>query len=149
MKTVKNTVISAVALIGLSSFGFAEAELDGYCPVCYVAAGKAVQGVEEFKSEHNGKTYLFVKEEAKAAFDKDPEKFLPAYDGLCAYGVSLGKVFKGDPTQFTVVDGKIYLNSNEEIKGKFDADKEKFIKAAEEKWEMVSKEAMKEEKKGS
>ena len=138
---IKSIVVGALALLGFASFSFAEAELDGYCPVCYVAAGKAVKGTEEFKADHDGKTYYFVKEEAKAAFEKEPEKFLPAYDGYCSYGISLGKKFKADPTQFTVVDGVIYLNSSEDIKKKFDDDKAGFIKAANEKWETVSKES--------
>ena len=84
--------------------------LDGYCPVCYIAAGKANKGSSEFTSEHNGKTYQFVSTGTKAMFDKEPSKFLPQYDGYCAYGLSLGKKFDSDPTVFSVIDGKIYLN---------------------------------------
>lgn len=143
MKNIKSFVIGALTFAAFSSVSFAEAEIDGYCPVCYIAAGKAVKGVSEFKSEYEGKTYLFVKQEAKDAFDKSPEKFLPAYGGACAYGLSLGKEFEGDPEQFTVVDGKIYLNSSAKTKKLFDADPAKFITTANEKWVMMKKEMMK------
>lgn len=139
MKTIKTLVLGAIASLSFTSALFAEAELDGYCPVCYIAAGKAVLGTEEFSSEYKGHTYYFVKSEAVEAFEANPEKFLPAYDGLCAYGVSLGKKFEGDPTQFSVVDGKIYLNSSAETKALFDADPASFVKNAEMKWETVSK----------
>ena len=140
MKKIKLFVIGALAFASFSAFALAEAEIDGYCTVCYIAADKAVKGLPEFKSELDGKTYLFVKKEAKAAFDKDPSKFLPAYDGLCSYGVSLGKEFDSDPEQFSVVDGVIYLNSSAETKKLFDADPEKFIAEANAKWETVKKE---------
>jgi len=36
--------------------------LGGYCPVCYIAAGKANKGKAEFASTYEGKTYHFVSE---------------------------------------------------------------------------------------
>ncbi len=96
-----------------------ELALGGYCPVCYIAAGKANMGTDKFTSEYNGKTYQFVSAGTKAMFDKEPAKFLPQYDGYCAFGMSLGKKFESDPTAFTVIDGKIYLNKNAKIQGMF------------------------------
>lgn len=139
MKTIKSFVIGALAFASFSTFALAEAEIDGFCPVCYIAADKAVEGKEEFKSEYEGKTYLFVKQEAKDAFDKEPEKFLPAYGGLCAYGMSLGSEIESDPRYFSVVDGKIYLNSSAKTKKLFDADPKAFIAKANEKFAMLSK----------
>jgi len=140
MKSIKTVVFSVIAGLSFSSLAMAgEAELDGYCPVCYISAGKAVQGVEKFKSEYKGETYYFVHADAKAAFDKTPAKFIPAYGGYCAYGITLGKKFEADPTQFTVVDGVIYMSSNADIKKKFDADSKGYIAKAGAKWEMISK----------
>ncbi|MGL4398389.1 MAG: YHS domain-containing (seleno)protein [Luteolibacter sp.] len=90
-------------------------ELGGYCPVCYIAAGKAVKGSAEFTAVHEEKTYHFVSKETMEMFQKNPSKYLPAYDGLCAYGMSLGKKFPSDPTVFKVVEGKVYLNKNAEV----------------------------------
>ena len=131
--------MGALALMGLTSFAFGEVELDGYCPVCYVAAGKAVQGSKEFKVEHDGETYYFVNADAKSAFEKSPEKFIPAYDGWCAFGISKGKKLEADPTQFSVVDGTIYLSSSAEVKKMFDADAKKVIMEADKKWMMDKK----------
>ncbi len=141
MKTIKTFVLTAISLASFSGLALAEAELDGYCPVCYVAAGKAVEGVEEFKSDYKGKSYLFVKQGAKDAFDADPEKFLPAYDGLCAYGMSKGKKFESDPTLFSVIDGVIYLNFNEKVKAEFDKDPKSFIAKADANWAEMSAKA--------
>jgi len=74
--------------------------IDGYCPVCYLAANKAVKGLPEITHDYNGVTYWFVKEGAKQAFIENPEKFLPAYGGWCAVGVATGQRFPVDPTNF-------------------------------------------------
>lgn len=112
----------------------AEPELDGYCVVCYISAGKAVKGVEEFSADHDGKTYYFVSQDALDAFKKSPEKFLPQYDGWCAYGMTFGKKFPVDPTVFSVVDGKLYLNKDEKVGEIFEKDEAKYIADADKEW---------------
>ena len=147
MKTLRKLLVASLALISGTLFAadeMAKPALDGYCPVCYVAVGKAVKGTAEFKAEHDGKTYFFVKQGALDAFNESPEKFLPAYDGLCAYGMAFGKKFEADPTVFSVVDGKIYLNKDAAIGEKFSADKAAFIAKADAEWKKIEM-AMKEE----
>ena len=146
MKTLKKLLLASLVLISGTLFAADEMDkvaLDGYCPVCYVAAGKAVKGTAEFKLEHNGKTYWFVKQGAVDAFKKSPEKFLPAYDGYCAYGMSLGKKFESDPTVFSVIDGTIYLNKDASIGEKFSEDTASFIAKADAEWKKIQM-AMKE-----
>ena len=136
------SIIALIALAFTSTFALAEskeAALDGYCPVCYIAAGKANKGKAEFASKHEGKTYYFVSKEVKAMFDAEPAKWLPQYDGYCAFGLSLGKKFESDPTVFSVVDGKVYLNKNAEIGKKFAEDKAGYIKKADANWKTLKK----------
>ena len=83
--------------------------LEGYCPVAYFAVGRPVKGKPEFASTHNDVTYHFVSADAKAAFDKAPEQYLPAYGGWCALGMALEDKFPVDPTQFKIVDGRLML----------------------------------------
>lgn len=111
--------------------------LGGYCPVCYIAAGKANMGSDKFTSEHDGKTYQFVSAETKAMFDKEPSKFLPQYDGYCAFGMGLGKKFDSDPTVFSVIDGKIYLNKNAEVKSMFSKDTKSHLVKADQEWKKM------------
>ncbi len=148
MKTLKNLLV--VGFFCLAGTLFADEmmkpEIGGYCPVCYLAANKAVKGTEEFKVEHDGKAYYFVSQDAVDAFNKEPEKFLPAYNGYCAFGMALGKKFESDPTVFTVVDGVIYLNKDAEIGKKFNEDLKGNIVKADAEWktmEMAMKEEMK------
>ncbi|MGJ8655863.1 MAG: YHS domain-containing (seleno)protein [Akkermansiaceae bacterium] len=116
--------------------------LGGYCPVCYIAADKANMGDAKFTSELKGMRYQFVSAKTKAMFDADPTKFLPEYDGYCAYGMSLGKKFESDPTTYTVVDGKIYLNKNAEVKELFAKGTEGLIVKADKEWASMEKKKM-------
>lgn len=136
---IKLIVTSVFSLLGLTLSSYADPELDGYCPVSYVTMGKAVKGMEDIKLKRDGKTYLFSSTRARAQFMISAEKFLPAYSGYCAYGISLGKKIESDPAQFSVVGGVIYFNSSAVIKKKFDAEKKGFIQVANAKWVNLSK----------
>jgi YHS domain-containing protein len=84
-------------------------ELQGHCPVAYFAVGEPMKGDPKFSSIHDGKLYHFVNEEVKAEFDRNPDKYLPAYGGLCAFGMSIDREFEACPTNFKIIDGKLYL----------------------------------------
>jgi len=147
MKKLKTLFAASLVLLTGTLFGMDKPELalDGYCPVCYVAAGKAVKGTEEFQLEHEGKIYYFVKQGAVDAFKAEPAKFLPAYGGYCAYGMSFGKKFESDPTVFKVIDGKIYLNKDADIAKEFAKDTKGAITKADAHWKKMEMEMKKKE----
>lgn len=90
----------------LASSGVA---LEGYCPVAYFAVNKPVRGKPEFASTYNGVTYYLVSADAKKIFDNDPEKYLPAFGGWCAFGMSVEDKFPVDPTNFKIVNGRLMV----------------------------------------
>lgn len=83
--------------------------LQGYSPVSYIDLGIAQRGSKEFKSTYQGIHYFFTSAEQKAIFDANPEKYLPAYGGYCAFGVSVGAKFRIDPNKFLVSNGRLFL----------------------------------------
>ena len=83
--------------------------LEGYCPVAYFAVNKPVRGKPEFASDYKGITYHFVSAEARDEFDANPEKYVPAYGGWCAFGMAVEDKFPVDPTSFKIVDGRLML----------------------------------------
>jgi YHS domain-containing protein len=89
----------------------------GYDLVSYRTGEKPLPGNGNHLSEVDGVIYLFVSDENKKAFDKNPEKYLPVYGGYCAYGVAVGKKFVGDPHVWKIVDGRLYLNLDNKIQG--------------------------------
>lgn len=83
--------------------------LEGYCPVAYFAVNKPVKGKPEYASTHNDITYYFVSDDAKKMFDENPEKYVPAYGGWCAFGMAVQDKFPVDPTNFKIVNGRLMV----------------------------------------
>lgn len=84
-------------------------ELEGYCPVAYFVADGPLKGSAEYSSIYDGKVYHLVSAEAKQAFDANPAKFVPAFGGACAFGVSINEKFPVDPTNYKVVGDRLFL----------------------------------------
>ena len=76
-----------------------------------------------------------------ATFKADPAAFAPQYGGHCSWAMSRGYLAPGDPLAYAVVDGKLYLNFNQEVKAKWDQDRAGFIAAAEKNWAVIPDDA--------
>lgn len=114
--------------------------MEGYCPVCYIAANKAAKGKPEFSHEHEGVTYWFVSAPVRQMFIDNPTKFQPAYGGWCATGVAMGQRFPVDPTNFKVVDGRIMLflkNQKVDGVGLWNKNEAENLKKANANWEKL------------
>ena len=135
MKKLFTIITIITALFSLSAIHAEDKPaLDGYCPVCYISAGKAVEGKPEHSASYKGKTYHFVSDDVKKTFIKEPTKWLPQYDGYCAYGIAKGKKVESDPKIFTVYEGKLYLNKSKNIGNRFDKKPQVYIKDADARW---------------
>ena len=113
--------------------------IGGFDPVAYMTAQKAVVGSADFTSVHKGSTFRFKSAANRDAFAANPEKFAPQYDGYCAFGVSRGYKAVTSPNAFTVVDGKLYLNYNAEVKAMWSKDAAGYIGKADANWAAVAK----------
>lgn len=82
----------------------------GYDPVAYFRDSGPRPGKPEFSVRHGGAVWRFASAEHKALFEADPERYLPAYGGFCAYGTSRGYLVKIEPEAWSIVDGRLYLN---------------------------------------
>jgi len=108
----------------------------GYDLVSY-QTGTPVRGNGKAIVEYKDATYLFASEEHKKLFAANPEKYLPAYGGYCAYGASFGKKFDGDPNVWEIVDGKLYFNVTPEVKLKWREDIKGNIHKADAFWPQI------------
>jgi hypothetical protein len=108
--------------------------LKGYDPVAYFTEGKAIQGRKEFTYEYADAKWRFVNAANRALFAHDPEKYAPQYGGYCAWGISQGKFFDGDPQVWRIVNGKLYVNYNKEIEKTWEQDTPGFIAKADGLW---------------
>lgn len=121
---------------GLTTAG-APLALHGYDPVAYFVAGKPTPGNANLVAAHDGASYYFSSQANLDRFKAEPAKYAPQYGGYCAYGVSVGKKFDGNPGYWKVVGGKLYLNLNADIAGKFNADVAGSVSKADAQWPKI------------
>ena len=114
--------------------------INGYDPVAYFTDGKPIKGNGWNVTEHDGVTYMFANKKNRKKFEADPQMYLPAYGGYCAYGVAVGKKFEIDPEAWKIESGKLYLNLDAEIQKKWLKDIPGYIQKANANWpEIVEK----------
>ena len=70
-------------------------------------------------------------------FEKDAEKYLPAYGGYCAFGVSLGVLFPVEIDTWEIIDGRLVLQFNNAFKQEFEKDKGGNIQKADANWQKI------------
>ena len=117
--------------------------LEGYDPVNYFVAKKALEGRKNFSFSHNGVTYRFANQQNLELFRKQPEKYLPMYGGWCAYAMGAsGEKVEVDPETFKVVDGKLYLFYNKYFNNtltKWNENEAGLMKKADANWKKITK----------
>lgn len=104
--------------LGLSPVsGWAESErvnhdgglaISGYDPTSYFT-GTPRKGSSEWELEDAGVVYRFSSAAARMAFESNPERYLPAYGGWCAYAMLEGDKVDVDPESFKIVEDRLYL----------------------------------------
>lgn len=109
----------------------------GYDPVAYFTDGRPVRGSAEFRTMHQGFEYRFASAAHLAAFRANPARYLPQYGGYCAWAVSQGYTAAGNPRNWRIVDGKLYLNYNSEIQQRWERDIPGFIRSGDSNWPQV------------
>ena len=136
--------LSFLALLLIAGSAFAEAPLNtaligklavkGYDPVAYFAAGTPVKGDKQLEYEHGGAKYRFAGRENLERFKQDPEKYLPAYGGYCAWAMAQGKLAGIDPEAWSIKDGRLYLNYSLDVREQWLADEAANIARADAEW---------------
>ena len=111
--------------------------ISGYDPVAYFTEGKPMKGSGYHVAEYQGVTYAFATKDHKQLFEGNPQKYVPAYGGYCAYGVAVGKKFVSDPEAWKVVNGTLYLNLDKDIQSKWLQDIPGYINKAESNWKDI------------
>jgi len=111
--------------------------IHGYDPVAYFTQQRPVQGSAEHQIVHGNATYRFSSAGNLAMFKADPAKYIPAFGGYCAFGVSVGAKFDGDPRYWKIVDGKLYLNLNKKIRDMWKKDIPGNLTKARENWKKI------------
>jgi len=98
--------------------------LDGIDTVVLLKEGKEVFGKQAFRSESGRFTYLFSSAQTKAEFDKAPQKYVIQMGGLCA---RMGRTVTGNPSDYIVHEGKIYIFGSDACHKSFAAAPDKYL----------------------
>lgn len=140
---IKQLLISTLATLFLTATAMAAdythstPAVQGYDVVTYHTGKRPLRGNGNFVATHDGATYQFSSEENLKIFNSNPEKYVPAFNGYCAFGVSVGKKFIGDPEVWRVIEGKTYLNLDAGIQNEWLKDVPGRIKTANRKWDEI------------
>ncbi|HEY9007686.1 MAG TPA: YHS domain-containing (seleno)protein [Ohtaekwangia sp.] len=87
--------------------------IGGYDVVAYFKNEKAVKGSPGITATYNQVIYYFANPANRDEFVKQPQNYLPQYDGYCALAVGAqNKKVSINPETFKVTDGKLYLFYN-------------------------------------
>ena len=81
--------------------------INGYDPVAYFTDSKPMKGNGYHVAEYEGVIYVFANKKNRKMFEADPQKYLPAYGGYCAYGVAVGKKFVANPELWRIENNKL------------------------------------------
>lgn len=112
----------------------------GTDPVAYFTQGRAVPGTADHALEWNGATWHFASADNRAAFVADPAAYAPQYGGFCAWAVAeKGKLYSTQPDNWAIVGGKLYLNYNDDIQERWQADIPGFIAEGDARWPDILK----------
>ncbi|CAM9350487.1 unnamed protein product, partial [Heterosigma akashiwo] len=93
--------------------------LEGYDVVAYFGLDPlddGVQGSSEFTSVYQGFEFYFSSKENMEKFESDPEKYVPAWGGFCAYGVAEETWWTAEtmsagvvPDAWRIIDGRLFF----------------------------------------
>ena len=118
-------------------FSDRDGAIRGYDPVAYFDQRGPVKGSQQFSHPWRGATWYFASAENRDKFAAEPERYAPRYGGYCAYAVSQGYTADIDPSAWSVVDGRLYLNYSLGVRERWRKDIPGYIRKADENWPAV------------
>ncbi len=145
IKTILATAIISGFLIATSACGLSRGvesvnktsdglAIKGFDAVAYFTTQTAIAGHPNYEHVWNGAKWIFSSAENRDTFMQNPEKYAPQFGGYCSYAVARGYTADGDPNAWKIVDGKLYLNYNRQVKEMWEKEQEKFIREGEKNW---------------
>lgn len=114
-----------------------ELMLLGHDPVAYFTQGKPMRGDPRHKVSLPDRTYYFASAENKKLFEASPAKYEPQYGGFCSNGAPFGIKLGSDPTEWEIIDGRLFIFGDIVGHSKWRLDPQFNIKHADQMWPEV------------
>ncbi|MEN1727226.1 MAG: YHS domain-containing (seleno)protein [Pseudomonadota bacterium] len=110
---------------------FSNTAVKGYDTVSYFQGdGVPLEGDSDYSTRWRGANWEFESQANLDLFLADPERYAPQYGGYCAWATADGRLVSADPLVYAMVDGKLYLNYNDDVQETWDTDRPGFIASA-------------------
>lgn len=110
------TVLAAALLSGCGTISATVTDREGrdvmllgHDPVAYFTMGKPMRGFPDISATTAGRTYYFLNAGHRERFLQAPERYEPQYRGFCSNGAAYGIKLGHDPTEFEIVDGRLFF----------------------------------------
>lgn len=111
--------------------------IGGYDPVSFFVANAPQEGHSDHALMWKGAVWLFVSAENRLRFEANPRAYAPRFGGHCAYGIARGHVASGNPLQWQIVDGRLYLFHSPRAESRWDEARGALIHEAAEHWPQI------------
>ncbi|MBL8382890.1 MAG: hypothetical protein JNM90_07455 [Burkholderiales bacterium] len=108
--------------------------LFGHDVVAYFTEGRHRRGDPTIRTVIDGVTFRFATHEHKALFDRDPQRYMPQYNGYCANGIVYGIPWGGDADSWRIINGKLYIFGGKGSRDGFYVDLPRNIALADKYW---------------
>ena len=124
--------------------------LSGYDVVSFYDYDEPVRGERTTYSDlGDGMRFYFASKVTKTKFEKDPERYIPAFGGYCALslGIEPGELedrnpglYKADPSVYVLENGRLYFFSSPEAREMWKKNRDTYFTRAESNWALIWKE---------
>ena len=119
--------------------------LDGYDLVAYQLDGEAIKGSPFNAALIDGVILHFSSKDNLRAFRRSPGKYLPSYNGYCAFAVGAKNAkVHSDPNTFKVINGRLFMFFNDLHEGEmvntkvfWDQNESQLHSQADKNWNML------------
>jgi len=120
----------------ISEGGTERLMLEGYDAVAYFTRNDAVRGSAALQVEHAGVSWRFSSEETRAAFLREPDRYMPQYGGYCSNGINYAIPGGGGgaPNTWRIYRGKLYVFGGQKARDHFEMDSALNLQRADQYW---------------
>ncbi|WP_203292020.1 YHS domain-containing (seleno)protein [Maricaulis parjimensis] len=125
---------SSVAMAGEQFVDGEGRPVGGYDVVTYHTDAAPLTGDPGISADYNGVTWYFASEANRDLFLAHPQRYVPAYDGHCAWALADGRKVRSDPLAYRVVDGVLYMNFSPRIQRRWEEDIPGYLEQSEALW---------------
>jgi hypothetical protein len=114
-----------------------ELMLMGHDPVAYFTQNDAVAGNPGIQAEHLGVTWRFASEANKAAFLREPAKYMPQFGGYCSNGINYAIPWGGGgaPNTWRIYRSKLYVFGGQASRDQFEMETDLNLQRAHHYWD--------------